>query len=349
MSLINQVLNQLEQRGAHTAPDQTHIRAVPALPERDWIKPLALGAGMLMLAGVVAWLWMHKEVTPEPQVNVGNAPALPVTVVEQDAADRAGPAARLSYELSVLPLPESLREQEPRPDPETISGRPLVADIAAEPEPARKQEATSSPPVITRREAPPPIKQVSPMQRADADYRKGVQAQHQGKVPEAMAAYEAALKANEQHEAARLAMASLLQENGQQAAAERILQAGLRLKPAHLPYAMALARMQLGRDQLDLAVDTLQTHLTAAENNADYQSFYAALLQRQDRHKEAVNHYQIALQIAPRNGVWRVGYAISLQAVGRLEDAKLAYKQALSTRTLSPELTAFVQQKLSGL
>jgi len=62
-----------------------------------------------------------------------------------------------------------------------------------------------------------------------------------------------------------------------------------------------------------------------------------------------VNHYQIALQIAPRNGVWRVGYAISLQALGRLEDAKLAYKQALSTRTLSPELTAFVQQKLSGL
>jgi MSHA biogenesis protein MshN len=347
MSLINQVLNQLEQRGAHTAPDQTQIRAVPALPKRDWIKPLVLGAGLLILASVGGWLWMYKEARLEPEARGTITSTLPVAVVEPDAADHSAPATRLSYELSVLPLPESLRERELGADTQTIASRPLVADMAAEPLPVR--EAPSSPPVITRREAPPPLKQVSPMQRADADYRKGVQAQQQGKVPEAMAAYEAALKANEQHEAARLAMAALLQENGQQAAAERILQAGLRLKPVHLPYAMALARMQLGRDQLDLAVDTLQTHLIAADNNADYQSFYAALLQRQDRHKEAVNHYQIALQISPRNGVWRVGYAISLQAVGRLEDAKLAYKQALSTRTLSPELTAFVQQKLSGL
>jgi len=349
MSLINQVLNQLEQRGAHTAPEQTQIRAVPALPERNWIKPLVLSGGLLVLAGVAAWLWTHMESNPEPQVQARNAPVLPAPVTEPEATEDFGPATRLSYELSVLPLPESLREREPQSDAGTLSSRPLVADIAAEPEPMRKQEVINSPPVITRREAPLPIKQVSPIQRADADYRKGVQAQQQGKVPEAMAAYEAALKANEQHEEARLAMAALLQENGQQAAAERILQAGLRLKPVHLPYAMALARMQLGRDQLGLAVDTLQTHLTAADNNADYQSFYAALLQRQDRHKEAVNHYQIALQIAPRNGVWRVGYAISLQAVGRLEDAKLAYKQALSTHTLSPELTAFVQQKLAGL
>jgi MSHA biogenesis protein MshN len=349
MSLINQVLNQLEQRGAHTAPEQTQIRAVPALPKRDWIKPVALGSGLLILASVSGWLWMHKQDSSEPQARGSIAPAPQVAVAEPAVADYSGPAARLSYELSMLPLPESLREHEPRPDTQTIANRPLVADIAAEPEPVRKQEAPVSPPVIKRREAPPPLKQVSPLQRADADYRKGAQAQQQGKVPEAMAAYEAALKANEQHEAARLAMAAMLQENGQQAAAERILQAGLRLKPVRLSYAMALARMQLGRDQLGLAVDTLQAHLTAADANADYQSFYAALLQRQDRHKEAVNHYQIALQISPRNGVWRVGYAISLQAVGRLEDAKLAYKQALSTHTLSPELTAFVQQKLAGL
>lgn len=349
MSLINQVLNQLEQRGAHTSPDQTQIRAVPALPKRDWIKPLALGAALLILASVAGWLWTHKEARLEPQVRGSIAPSLAVAVIEPIAADRSGPAARLSYELSMLPLPESLREPEPLSGPPTILTRPLVADIKADPVPIRKQEAPHSPPVITRREAPPPLKQVSPMQRADADYRKGVQAQQQDRIPEAMAAYEAALKSNEQHEAARLAMAAMLQKNGSQAAAERILQAGLRLKPAHLSYAMALARMQLERDQLGLAADTLQAHLAAADSNADYQSFYAALLQRQNRHKEALNHYQIALQISPRNGVWRVGYAISLQALERIEDAKLAYKQALSTHTLSPELTAFVQQKLTGL
>lgn len=346
MSLINQVLNQLEQRGARTAPDQTQIRAVPAHPKRDWIKALGLVAGLLVMASVGSWLWMHKNESVQPAARVGIVSPPPM-VIEPDTKARSGPAARLSYELGMLPLPESLREHEPPSQTPTTPARPLVADIAAEPVPV--SVVPSRPPVTARPETPLPLKQISPQQRADADYRKGVQAQQQGNVPKAMAAYEAALKANQQHEAARLAMATLLQENAQQAAAERILQAGLRLKPVRLSFAMALARMQLGRDQLLLAADTLQTHLAAADDNADYQSFYAALLQRQARHKEALNHYQIALQLSPRNGVWRVGYAISLQATGREEDAKLAYKQALATRTLSPELTAFVQQKLAGL
>jgi len=350
MSLINQVLNQLEQRGAHTAPDQTQIRAVPAVPNRDWFKPLAIGAGVLLFAGALVGAWTYKQAHQAPMTQVEIAPVTaPVvaTVESNDVMDQE-PASRLSYELSVLPLPESLREQEPQVPAAPVEERPLVKAIEAEPLPVGKQAVPASPPVVTHRE-PLPMKKVSPMQQADAEYRKGVQAQQQGRIPEAIAAYESALRGNENHEAARLAMAALLQQNGQQAAAERILQAGLRMKPLHLSYAMALARMQLERDQLDLAVDTLQQHLDAAAENADFQAFCAALLQRQNRHADAIKHFQIALQISPRNGVWRMGYAISLQAEGRNEDAKLAYKQALATHTLTPELTAFVQQKLSGL
>lgn len=348
MSLINQVLNQLEQRGANAAPDQTQIRAVPAHPKRAWVMPLLLGTGVVIVVSAGAWLWAQKTGRAEQDVHGKIAAAPPVAAVDPVAPDTSGPATRLSYELSVLPLPESLRN-EPSPAPQKTSSLTLVANMAAEPQPVPKQKKPSSRQVLTRKEPPMPLKQVSPKQRADAEYRKGVQAQQQGKIPEAMAAYEAALKDDEQHEGARLAMAAMLQVNGLQAAAERTLEAGLRFKPVHLSYAMALARMQLEREQLELAVATLQAYLSAAERNADYQSFYAALLQRQARHKEALNHYQIALQISPRNGVWRVGYAISLQALDRVEDAKQAYKQALATRTLSPELTAFVQQKLAGL
>jgi MSHA biogenesis protein MshN len=44
-----------------------------------------------------------------------------------------------------------------------------------------------------------------------------------------------------------------------------------------------------------------------------------------------------------------MGYGISLQEVQRNEDAKVAFKRALATQTLTPELTAFVEQKLKGL
>jgi MSHA biogenesis protein MshN len=44
-----------------------------------------------------------------------------------------------------------------------------------------------------------------------------------------------------------------------------------------------------------------------------------------------------------------MGYGISLQAMQRNADAKDAFKHALDTQTLSPDLRAFVQQKLKAL
>jgi len=307
------------------------------------MKWLVLGALLLPVLAGVAWMLMRHDAAGE---QVARGPIVASAVMPaSESPQEVLPALRLSDELSVLP--ETLRDSPP-PAAEATVSRPLVAAIAAEP-PPRKQEAPPSPPVITRSEPALPLKQVSPQQRADGEYHKGVQAQRQGRVPEAVAAYEAALQADAQHEAARLALAGLLQENGKPDAAEHVLQEGLYLKPLRLSYAMALARLQLARDRLDQALSTLASHLAEAEGNADYHAFYAALLQREQRHKEAITHYEIALQRSPQNGVWRVGYAISLQALERREDAKLAYQQALATRTLSPELTAFVQQKLAGL
>ena len=193
-----------------------------------------------------------------------------------------------------------------------------------------------------------PLKQVSRSQQADAEFRKALALQQQGHVAEALAGYETALKLNSQQDSARLALAALLMESKRAADAERVLQDGLKVRPTLLVFSMGLARIQVERGQIDHALKTMQANLAQAEGRADYQAFYAALLQRQGRHKEAVNHYQIATQLAPNSGVWLLGLAISLQEVQRIEDAKATYQKALATQTLSPELTAFVEQKLKG-
>lgn len=350
MSLINQVLNKLEQRGAHTAPDQTLIRAVPPRKGMRWITwrwPVAaflfvlalLGAGLLVgrQQHTVRDLAASDDSAPMRAIEAASTPATTAITVQ--------PAAKLSFELSMPPLPDALRAQGDSP-PATI---PLVAGITPDKVPEVKVETRPHVAAVVRTESPPPLKQISPQQRADAEYRKGLQARQAGRVPEALAAFETALKSHERHQQARLALAALLLDNGQASAAERVLQAGLALKPLQLPFAMALARMQVEREQLPQAVETLQGYLAQADDNADYQAFYAALLQRQQRHEEALNHYQLALRLQPRNGLWRMGYGISLQALERKEDASLAYRQALATQTLSPELSAFVQQKLKEL
>jgi MSHA biogenesis protein MshN len=44
-----------------------------------------------------------------------------------------------------------------------------------------------------------------------------------------------------------------------------------------------------------------------------------------------------------------MGYGLSLQAKQRNADAKEAFKRALDTQTLSPDLQAFVQTKIKEL
>jgi MSHA biogenesis protein MshN len=100
---------------------------------------------------------------------------------------------------------------------------------------------------------------------------------------------------------------------------------------------------------VDQAIATLDFSLMRAGQSAEYHAFYAALLQRKNRHAEAVEHYQIALKAAPKTAAWLMGYGISLQALARVDEAKEAYQRALDTKNLSPELQAFVQQKIHNL
>jgi len=103
------------------------------------------------------------------------------------------------------------------------------------------------------------------------------------------------------------------------------------------------------RGAVEEATATLEKSLPYASTQADYHAFLAALLQRRNRNEEAITHYQIVTQLAPNNGVWMMGYGISLQAVRRNADAKAAFKKALDTQTLSPELQAFVQAKIKEI
>jgi MSHA biogenesis protein MshN len=144
-------------------------------------------------------------------------------------------------------------------------------------------------------------------------------------------------------------LAALLLEEKRGGEAEQLLQERLKDRPEHTGFAMLLARLQVERGATSEALVTLERSASHAQSRADYLAFLAALQQRSNRHAEAISHYQAALQLQPGNGPWLVGYGISLQALLRTEEAKAAYKQALESKNLSPDLKAFVQRKLNAL
>jgi MSHA biogenesis protein MshN len=193
------------------------------------------------------------------------------------------------------------------------------------------------------------VNELTVQQRAENEYRKALLLIQQGKPLEAIAGMEQALQLDRQKVSARQALAGLLIDANRQDEAMHRLQEGLGIDPTQTGLAMILARLQVEKGELKHALETLEHTLPYAAERADYQAFLAALLQRDGRNREAIEHYTVALHQNPQNGVWCMGMGISLQAENRLLEAREAYVRAKSSNVLSPELQAFVDQKLNQL
>lgn len=356
MNVINQVLDQLEKRGAHIAAEQVMVRTVPQGRETINNKFIMLAMG-LVVTGALLWQGLKMD---KPAIAVSShvqdmaiakvvvsgsssAPKSGVAVINTGAA--TSPNLQMSFELSSLVLSDPLH-------PNNVPIQPTVAKI----KPLREPEKHSSIAIETPKNKPAkstssgasPMKQFSHAQQADGEFRKAAALMQQGHIADALAGYEAALRLDAGHDAARQALVVLLMENKRGVDAERVLQERLSSKPDHTGFTMMLARLQVERGAVAEATETLEKALPYANSQADFHAFMAALLQRKNRNVEAIAHYQIALQLAPNNGIWLMGYGISLEAAQRNADAKDAFRHALDTQTLSPELQAFVQKKISG-
>jgi MSHA biogenesis protein MshN len=186
-------------------------------------------------------------------------------------------------------------------------------------------------------------------ERADSEFRKATGLLNQGRVAEAIDGFKSTLQQDARHAAARQALVGLLLENRRIDEAQQVLQEGLSLNPDRSAYAMLLARIQVERGDLQGAHDMLSKHAGSAAGDADYHAFDAALLERLGRHNEAVTSYQAALRLAPRAGLWWMGMGISLQAENRGAEALDAFRRAKSAGGLSPDLLAFVDQRMKLL
>jgi len=341
MSLINEVLNDLEKRGAaRTVTGDETIRVVP-LQSDTKLWPYVWSVFLILIALSFFWLYVRKPVVPQQPI---------ARLVEASSSVPMTGVLSISHAaIASQPLAVSSVEQSLRPNLVHLPGKPKI-NMA---KPASEVFATL---VTTSTEdtgrlamtstAGKPIKKVSPQQQAENEFRRAYLLVQQGKLNEAVSGYKLALSLDPAHTMAREALVSVLEESKRYPEAEKILQEALGLDEKQTHFAMLLARLQVERNDVSLALQTLEKSLPYAARLADYQAFMAALLQRQGRHKEAITYYQRALQLSPDSGLWLMGLGISLQAELRKEDALDIYNRALATHNLSPDLEAFVTQRI---
>lgn len=241
------------------------------------------------------------------------------------------------------------------PIPVPVVAQPVAPAVAA-PAPSRpvlsvadagkdaRPQAEAGNPQIDKR-----VPALTPQQTAENEYRAASVALNQGRLAEAQQGFQHALQSNPSHVGARQALFGLLVQTKRTGEAEQLLQEGLRINPNQTGFALALSTLQYERGNVAEAIETMQRSAPAAQGSPDYLARLAALLQRQSRHGEAVEYYQAALRLAPGSGVWQMGLGISLQALNRTAEARDAYRRARESNALSPELQAFVDQRLKQL
>jgi MSHA biogenesis protein MshN len=370
MSLINQVLQDLDRRRAGaTALPAAAVRVAPA-PAHDPARMLAGVLGAVLVAGAVAaasaLLWRQVDANAAPMP----APALPAAAVGAavwtrpagDAIDfaaiaNAGAAAVTLPATSELTIGAVADLAAPKvaaaPTAQTTGAAAMPSASASEAQPARVAIAardappTAIPlPVQLDKSTPPP----SPAERADLEYRHGIEAHRDARIGDAEAAFTAALQHDPRHASARRALAVEWIGRGRVADAERILAEGLALDPQQPQLAIVAARIQADRHDLPAAIEMLRASLggsgAAPSDQAEAVAVMATLQQGAGQHREAVESFAAALRQMPQKGAWWAGLGLSLAAEGRGASAREAFERARATGTLAPELQLYVEQRL---
>ncbi len=389
MSLINQVLQDLEKRHA-ADPELTslppQVRAVRSGPPPA-IRLFAI-ALILVLAAVGAFVYLSgmwppaatttPTVKPLPfnkQISTP-APATPTTAapVPIEPAVQAvllAPAARLSEELSFNPDPGAPVVRAAKAKTVARAEKPRTAKSAATPPPpepvAVTTRVTADPPVTaaapdsataTAAQLAPAesssgidkqMREMTVQQRAETAFRIGVAQLQDGRVSTAESSFREALKEDPMHVGARQALLGLLLDGGRKDEAEQLLRHALELNPRQPRHAMVLARLEVDRGELGGAINTLVGALPYVRSDPEYFAFLAALLQRDGRHRDAVDYFRTALQSSPGNAVWLMGAGISLRANDQFADAREAFLRAADSKQLNAELQAFVERQLREL
>lgn len=382
MSVINQVLVNLEKRRASLTelgalPD--HVQLPPeSPPARRWGWVTAgIAVAVAAPIGLIALRALDAEsVSGATRAKVASVSAgghlMTPEEFELAYLQEIG-VFRLSLELSSLPLepaPSQLAKAPKKAAPKlekplssaTVLSRASdepVVDAAGDAAPAapRRVAVRTDPrpatPAVKVIATPPEIRkkvrEPTPQELSDHEYRRAVALLDQEKPEEAEAGLRQALNLYPDNRPARQVLVGLLVQNKKLEEAERVLQETVNTDHSQTGFNLTLARLQAHRGDNARAIATLQSGIAYAHGSAEYSAFLAALLQREGKHAEAIEHFRAALRKRPNFGVWWVGLGISLQATNQPAAALDAFRRAKAGGNLHPHVAALADERLKQL
>lgn len=359
MSLINQMLSDLDQRQALGIENDTNSAAALSAPfnittdtatnkNLSFAFKIGFYIVILLLLGITSYYSYlsykesNKNIKPQVASNKQITKIIPPKTVLYNKVKNTSPsrpnkpeakkqAPLISTALAVLPP--------------TVNHKTYPIDNDAETEAEEIIEPASND-INSVRKQP---RQLSNTQQAELAYQKGYQLLRQNKVYSAEAKLLLALEHNVKHIKAREMLVGLYLKTGRKVEAETLLNKGLLYLPGYSNFTKLVARLLLDNNQVDKAVKTLLNHRPAISADPNFYALLAASYQRQNNHAAAANTYVQLLKINPREGIWWVGMGISLEALNKNKEALDAYEKARQTGTLNTRIANYSNQRLKIL
>lgn len=366
MSLINQMLNDLDQRQAsEPAMDNSIDNNKPyistpyiAAANKSKTPYIKIVFSILILLSLFATSYYSYSIYTQ-QSKAASSKALntptPKAAHKKSATIIPTQSKHVQVKISkpALSAPAiNISAAQPLPKQRSISAAPLIENTDDE----KSNSNIQSEALTAEEDFNTDIQsvkkyqlQLSGKQQAEVAYTSGYSLLQQNKIYSAESKLLLALEHNINHIKAREMLVGLYLKTGRKVEAQEILVKSIVLIPSYTNFTKLYARLLLDNNEAGNAVKILLQHKPAIESDPNYYALLAASYQRQKNHNAAANTYVKLLKIKPREGIWWVGMAISLEALNKKNDALNAYEKARQTGTLNTRISNYSSQRLKQL
>ncbi|MGL1956519.1 MAG: tetratricopeptide repeat protein [Colwellia sp.] len=372
MSVINQMLKDLEQRNA----EQGHNTAQIAIPSKSSpLKIIMLIIAVLVLINIAGfYIWqlvsenqllknqVAKPLTVMSEIQATTLKSLPVLPVISEAEKSVEQTAGKSIEKSAesIVVEKQVEEVEPvekivaisKTKENLITTKPIPKAIAAETIIVAKKTPKPVEEVVVEQENSPASLSISRRQLSPAELieKKLVRAENailRNKVEKAEALYEEILIINPNHKQARKKLAALWFGRQSYQSALNLLSQGISLAPKDSELRTMKARIYLKQGNLMAAYKVLKP--LAAFEQQEYQVLLANVAQQIKQYQSAINAYQLLIKMQPYSGRWHLGLAIVYDKNSQFLLAVEEYTLALAKDDLSVSSAQFAHQRVQAL
>ncbi|WP_026376629.1 tetratricopeptide repeat protein [Aestuariibacter salexigens] len=350
MSVVNKMLNDLEQRKADEQPVNADYQPPVRRSLRVWVWALLAA---VIIAALLAMYWPLQTQPPTATADkassteVNAVPLKPkamqkqVTAAADDKTEKQA-TVTVTQERPVDVAADDVETDEP------------VANV--KPEQEDQQKNTSSQPIQSEEESEGLMQVKRQPQAPDAAVSLRQQAEKalaENNKPAAVAALESLLKREPENLVLRKRLASLHFALNNSSRTEQLLRDGLEQQPQAADIRLMLARLHANQGESETALQVLLAQQVSAELYPDYINLRAGLAERLGQDEQAQKDFTLLLQTDKQQARWWLGLAVSLERQQRFAEAYESYVRAKQVNRQHAQLDVsvlnFIDQRLSEL